>query len=127
LNTVLLVSFSLLALLLAASGVYGVVAYGAAHRTYEIAIRRALGADAKNIWRLVTREALVLVSLGLAIGTTAAIALTQMVSSLLFGVGATDPLTYGIAFAGIALVALCACWRPARHATKLAVRSVFLG
>jgi putative ABC transport system permease protein len=127
LNTVLLVSFSLLALLLAATGVYGVVAYGAAHRTYEIAIRRALGADAKNIWRLVTREAFVLVGFGLAIGIGAAIALAQMVSSLLFGVRATDPLTYGIGCAGIAVVALSACWRPARRATKPDVRSVFLG
>jgi len=89
LNVVLLVSFSTLGLLLATSGVY--VAYGAAHRTYEIAIRRALGADATNIWRLVTREALVLVGVGLAIGISAAVTVSQMVSSLLFRLRAAVP------------------------------------
>jgi predicted permease len=126
-NTVLLVIFSALALLLAASGLYGVVAYGIAHRTSEIAIRIAVGADPPNIWLLVTKQALVLVAMGLCIGTGAAVMLTRIVSGLLFGVSATDPPTYAFACVAMALVAFVACWRPALRASRVDIASMLRG
>jgi len=115
----LTVLFGLLALLLASTGLYSVMAYAVSQRTREIGIRMALGAQAGNVLRLVLRQGMKLVLLGVALGTAAALAVTRMVKSLLFGLSVIDPLAYaGVVFL-LLLVALLACWIPARRATKV--------
>ncbi len=118
-NALLLALFAGLALLLTAIGQYGVMAYSVIQRTPEIGIRIALGAQTGDVLRMVLRQGLKLTALGLAIGLAAAYALTRYMQSLLFGVKPTDPLT----FAGVALslivVAIVACWIPARRAVKV--------
>jgi putative ABC transport system permease protein len=118
-NTALLALFAVLALVLASVGIYGVIAYAVTQRTPEIGLRMALGAQPRDVLRLVLAQGLKLTLGGVALGLLAALALTRWMKSLLFGVSATDPLT----FVGIALlltfVALLACWIPARRATKV--------
>ncbi|HWO02273.1 MAG TPA: ABC transporter permease [Blastocatellia bacterium] len=117
--TVVLGGFALLALILASLGIYGVISYSVTQRTNEIGIRIALGAQMLAVLKLIIGQGVKLVTIGLVIGLAAAFALTRVLSSLLFGVGATDTLT----FIGIALlltsVALLACYVPARRATKV--------
>jgi putative ABC transport system permease protein len=119
LNLVLFGFFAALALVLAAVGLYGVVAYAAARRTREFGIRMALGARSGDVLRLVLGEGLKLTAAGLAIGIVAALALTRLLTKLLFGVEPTDPLTIVAVAVLLACVATLACWLPAHRATRI--------
>jgi putative ABC transport system permease protein len=114
----LLGAFAAVGLLLAAVGVYGVMAYSVSRRAREIGIRMALGAQASAVMRMVLREGLKLTALGVAIGLPASLAITQLMKGLLYGVSAADPLTFlGVPLL-LAIVAMIACWIPARRAAK---------
>jgi predicted permease len=118
----LLVLFGLIAQLLAAIGLYGVMAYSVSQRTHEIGIRMALGANRANVLRMVLRQGMMLTVVGVAIGVTAAFVLTKYLETLttmLFGVEPRDPVTFSVIAAGLTLVALVACLIPARRATKV--------
>ncbi|MFL6257644.1 MAG: ABC transporter permease, partial [Pyrinomonadaceae bacterium] len=115
----LLGSFGLLALLLAGMGIYGVVSYAAAQRTREIGIRMALGARRGDVLRLVAGRGMLLVGLGVGLGLAFAFALTRFMEGVLYGVSATDPLTFVLVVAILLGVALLACLVPARRATKV--------
>ena len=118
-SMILLSVFAALALVLAAVGIYGVISYSVAQRTREVGIRMALGAQTTDVLKLVVRDGLKLVTIGVAVGLIGAFALTRLMTTLLFGVTATDAITYGsVAFALVA-VALAACYIPARRATKV--------
>jgi ABC-type antimicrobial peptide transport system permease subunit len=119
LNLSLLVAFALLALVLGAIGVYGVMAYAVTQRTQEFGIRMALGASSSDVLKQVFLEGGRLAVLGLALGLIAALGLTQLMSSLLFGVQPRDPATFIAAAAVLVLVALAACYIPARRATRV--------
>jgi putative ABC transport system permease protein len=110
--------FALLALILAAIGIYGVLSYSISQRTREIGIRMALGARMSDVSRMVIGQGLRLVIIGVFIGLLGSLALTRVVASLLFGVSATDPLTFAGVALLLALVALVACFIPARRAAK---------
>jgi putative ABC transport system permease protein len=116
---VLLGLFAGLALLLAAMGIYGVMAYSVSARTRELGIRIALGAQAGDVLRLVLREGTALVVAGLALGVLAAWASLRVLQSQLYDMRTTDPLTFGVVALLLAGVALLACYLPARRATRL--------
>ncbi|HEV2834503.1 MAG TPA: ABC transporter permease [Pyrinomonadaceae bacterium] len=111
--------FGVLALLLACAGLYGVLSYSVSRRTQEIGIRMALGARRSDVLGLFIGHGMMLVMLGLAIGVAVAFLLTRWISSLLFGVSATDLTTFAIVTSGLAVVGLVACLVPARRATKV--------
>ena len=118
-NLWLMGSFALLALLLAALGIYGVMTYTTAQRTRELGIRLALGAQSSDLLKLVTVHGMKLAFLGVALGLLGSFALTRLMKSLLFEVGPTDPLTFSVVPVLLALVSLAACYIPARRATKV--------
>jgi putative ABC transport system permease protein len=109
----------LLALLLAAIGVFGVMSYTVAQRTRELGIRIALGANTSNILRLVLGQGIVLTTLGSALGLAAALIGARWLGGLLFGVNALDLTTFAVVALLLAAAALLACWIPARRATKV--------
>ena len=111
--------FGSLALLLAAGGLYGVISYVVSQRTHEIGVRMALGARSGDILRLVLREGLTLAGIGAAIGIAGSLALTQLMTSLLFGVSPTDPATFGGVSLLLGVVALLASIVPARRASRV--------
>jgi predicted permease len=115
----LLTLFGLLALLLAAVGIYGVLSYAVTERTREMGIRLALGALPSNLLKLVVGQGMILTLIGLVIGVGAALVLTRLIAKLLYGVSATDPLTFVVIPLLLASVALLACWIPALRATRV--------
>jgi putative ABC transport system permease protein len=118
-NASLLSLFALLALALAAIGIYGVVACAVSERTREIGVRMALGAQARDVLKLVLFQGMKMIVAGLAIGLFAAFTLTRVMKNLLYGVSATDPLTFAAVSLLLAAIALLACYIPARRAMKV--------
>jgi predicted permease len=117
--TWLCTAFGLLATLLTALGLYGVLAFSVAQRTREIGIRMALGAQARDVLQLIIGQGMLLVSVGVALGLAVSFALTRLIASLLFGVTPTNAATFIAVSAGLTLLALLACYVPARRATKV--------
>src|SRR5262249_17988253 len=118
-NMLLVGLFAALGLALAAVGVYGVIAYSVEQRAHEIGLRVALGAQARDVLRLVLKQGLSLALLGVLLGLAGAYGVTRLINSLLFGVSASDPLTFIVISLLLVTVALLACWIPARRATKV--------
>ena len=118
-SMLLLAGFAVVALVLAAIGIYGVIAFAVSQRTREIGIRMALGATTGDVQQLVVRQGMTPVLVGVVVGIGGALLLTRFMSSLLYGVGATDPATYAGVALFLASVALAASWLPARRATRV--------
>ncbi|HET7131732.1 MAG TPA: FtsX-like permease family protein, partial [Gammaproteobacteria bacterium] len=119
LTATLATGFAVLATLLAALGLYGVLAYGVAQRTRELGLRLALGATPRRLRGLVVKELVAMTAVGAALGLAAALALGRFAESLLFGLTARDPLAIAAAFVALALVSLSAAYLPARRATAV--------
>jgi ABC-type antimicrobial peptide transport system permease subunit len=111
--------FGALALLLASLGLYGTISYGVSRRVAELGLRMALGADRRNVLRLVLREAMLLVLAGAAIGLPLALIAGRSMSTLLFGVGAADPLSFGTGASTLLVVAAVAAYLPAHRASRI--------
>ena len=118
-NMMLLGTFAGVAMILAAIGIYGVIAYGVAQRTKEIGIRMALGAQRSDMMRMVLRQSLTIVGVGLAVGLMGALAMTRLMATLLYGVGANDASIYAVVLLLLATAALLASYFPARRAMNV--------
>jgi ABC-type antimicrobial peptide transport system permease subunit len=116
---ILLTAFAGVALLLSSIGIYGVISYAVAQRTHEIGIRMALGAQRRDVLKLVLGQGAWLALFGIIAGVLAALGLTRLMSSMLFGVSAYDAMTFGGVAILLTLVALGACWIPARRAMRV--------
>ena len=112
-------AFGLLATLLAALGLYGVLTFSVARRTREIGIRVALGAQRRDVFKLIISHGMILVAAGVVLGLAASIAISRLIATLLFGIAPTNAPTFVLAALGLLLVALLACYLPARRATKV--------
>jgi putative ABC transport system permease protein len=117
-RTLLLALFALLAVVLAAVGIYGVMAYSVSQRTREMGVRLALGAQPVDVTRLVVGEGLRLAVLGVAIGIAVSLMLTRIMSTLVFAISPMDPLTFAAVTALLLAIALAACLVPAHRATR---------
>lgn len=111
--------FGLLALLLAMIGIYGTIAYAVTRKTHEIGIRMALGAKPADVLGMIVRQGIILTSIGVAIGIVAALGVTRLINSMIFGVTPYDPLTFVAVAAILSIAALLACYIPARRAIKV--------
>ena len=118
-RTLLLGIFAGLAFLLAVVGIYGIISYSVTQRTHEIGIRMALGAERRDVLRLVVAQGMASTLIGIAVGLFAAFGLTRMLSSFLYGVRPTDPVTFVVVSAAFIAVAAIASYIPARRATKV--------
>jgi putative ABC transport system permease protein len=116
---ILLGLFSALALVLAAIGIYGVISYSVAQRTHEIGIRMALGADRAGVLRMILAQGMKIAGAGVVIGLAASFGLTRWMAKLLFSVSAADPLTFTAVALVLVLIALLACYIPARRALRV--------
>jgi len=119
LTLLLMAIFAVVAIMLAAIGIYGVISYNVAQRTHEIGIRMAIGAKTSDVLRLFVRQGMALAALGMAIGLGAALTLTRLMASLLYGVSVRDPMTFIVVTLLLAFVAFAACYIPALRATRV--------
>jgi putative ABC transport system permease protein len=117
--TLSLGAFALVALLLSSLGIYSVMSYIVEQRTHEIGVRMALGAQTRDVWRLIVRQGMTMVLIGIPIGIAGALVLTMFLRDLLFGVSTLDPSTFTLITILLAVVALLACYAPARRAIKV--------